>query len=77
MQFDTNLTVEKAITTVCHSEIIKNQQQVLSDNSTSFKVANRVEKPQIKKYKNNTQFRNSKVAESSYLEMKTNACFLV
>ena len=75
MQLDTNLTLEKAITTVRLAEIIKNQQQVLSDNSTSFKVANRVTVPQNKKYKNNTQFRNSKVTNSLNLEMKINPCF--
>ena len=68
-QFDTNLTLEKAVTTVRQAEIIKNQQQVLSDNSTSFKVANRVAVPQNKKYKNNTQFNNLKVADSPNLEM--------
>ena len=75
LQLDTNLTLEKAITTVRQAEIIKNQQQVLSDNSSSFKVANRVAVPQNKKYKSNTQFKNSKVADSHNLETKTNPCF--
>ena len=38
LQLNTNLTLENGITTVRQAEIIRNQQQVLSDNSTSFKV---------------------------------------
>ena len=75
LKIDINLTLEKVINSVRQAEIIKNQQQFLSYNSTSFKVIYRAAVPQKKKCKNNAQLRNSKVSDSPNSEIKANAYF--
>lgn len=82
LQLDTKLTLEKAVTQSRQAEIIKGQQVILGNDSSSFKVANRIAVTQknqnnrpkqtndkyrsTPKYSNSSQSATSKTKEACF-----------